>query len=150
MRLLFSARGLDNQALMISKCWTRCSCFALLYAALLVSGCDDKDATADAVKDQAASVTPASGKELYAARCATCHGTSGKGDGPAGIHLQPKPADFTSAAWQASVTDAHLEAIISRGGAAVGRSPVMPGAPDLAGQPESIKALVQQVRGFKP
>jgi high-affinity iron transporter len=31
---------------------------------------------------------------LYASQCATCHGAEGKGDGPAGRSLDPKPADF--------------------------------------------------------
>lgn len=36
------------------------------------------------------------GKVVYAARCAFCHGTSGKGDGPAGAALKPPPTNFTS------------------------------------------------------
>ncbi len=31
---------------------------------------------------------------LYAAQCAACHGAEGRGDGPAGKSLDPKPADF--------------------------------------------------------
>jgi mono/diheme cytochrome c family protein len=39
----------------------------------------------------------ASGKKLADTNCASCHGNSGKGDGPAAAALNPKPADWTSA-----------------------------------------------------
>lgn len=35
------------------------------------------------------------GRHLYAENCAGCHGTTGKGDGPLGVRLDPKPVDFT-------------------------------------------------------
>lgn len=34
---------------------------------------------------------------LYAAQCASCHGTAGAGDGPAAAGLTPAPTDFTAA-----------------------------------------------------
>jgi len=41
------------------------------------------------------------GKNLFAAKCQICHGANGRGDGPAGAALNPKPADFTkSSFWQ--------------------------------------------------
>ncbi|MBW8049123.1 MAG: cytochrome c [Cytophagales bacterium] len=36
------------------------------------------------------------GKKVYNKMCWTCHGKSGKGDGPAGASLNPKPKDHTS------------------------------------------------------
>jgi high-affinity iron transporter len=33
-------------------------------------------------------------RELYAARCAACHGAEGRGDGPAAKGLDPAPSDF--------------------------------------------------------
>ena len=36
------------------------------------------------------------GKALFAKTCASCHGPAGKGDGPKGRDLQPKPSDLTS------------------------------------------------------
>jgi copper transport protein len=39
--------------------------------------------------------TLAKGQELYAVHnCATCHGETGRGDGPLGLGLSPRPADF--------------------------------------------------------
>ncbi|MBH3311051.1 cytochrome c/FTR1 family iron permease [Pseudomonas mosselii] len=37
---------------------------------------------------------PARGAALYAQNCAICHGDTGLGDGPAGIGLEPAPADL--------------------------------------------------------
>ena len=43
----------------------------------------------------------ARGEALFAQTCATCHGTEGKGDGPGGAGLNPKPRNFTqNAAWK--------------------------------------------------
>lgn len=36
----------------------------------------------------------AKGKELFNANCSSCHGENGKGDGPAGAALNPKPRNF--------------------------------------------------------
>jgi cytochrome c553 len=80
--------------------------------------------------------------------CTTCHGASGKGDGPAGMALQPKPRDLSLASWQASVTDAHIEKVILEGGQSVSLSPLMPANPDLAGKPNVIKALRAHVRSL--
>ncbi len=41
--------------------------------------------------------TAANGKKLADVNCVSCHGASGKGDGPAAAALTPKPADWTSA-----------------------------------------------------
>ncbi|HEX7629307.1 MAG TPA: cytochrome c [Candidatus Methylomirabilis sp.] len=38
----------------------------------------------------------ARGKALYGQTCAPCHGTGGKGDGPAGKTLNPAPRNFTA------------------------------------------------------
>jgi len=43
-----------------------------------------------------ASASIAHGQELYRANCASCHGVSGQGDGPAGAGLLPRPADLTA------------------------------------------------------
>jgi mono/diheme cytochrome c family protein len=80
--------------------------------------------------------------------CSTCHGATGKGDGAAAAALNPKPRDFSSAAWQASVTDDHIEKTILEGGQAVGLSMLMPANPDLASKSEVVKALRAHVRSL--
>ena len=41
------------------------------------------------------STSPASGKEMYVTYCAVCHGTDGKGGGPAASALKVPPPDLT-------------------------------------------------------
>ena len=83
---------------------------------------------------------------IFSERCTTCHGPAGAGDGPASAGLTPPPRNFQDPAWQESVTDAHIEMIIQFGGAAVGRSPAMPGNPDLMSKPDVVAALRAHVR----
>jgi mono/diheme cytochrome c family protein len=40
-------------------------------------------------------VSPASGKDMYTSYCAVCHGTDGKGGGPAASALKVPPTDLT-------------------------------------------------------
>ncbi|MBI2615725.1 MAG: FTR1 family protein [Gemmatimonadetes bacterium] len=44
----------------------------------------------------------ARGRDLYGARCASCHGDVGRGDGPAASGLNPPPADLTAPALRGS------------------------------------------------
>jgi mono/diheme cytochrome c family protein len=67
----------------------------------------DKDkALKSAVKLTDASVI-ATGKELWAKHCKSCHGAKGLGDGPKGASLKTFPGDFSSAAFKSS-TDGEL------------------------------------------
>lgn len=85
---------------------------------------------------------------VWQQRCSTCHGPGGKGDGPAAAALTPKPRDFTSADWQKSVTDEHIEKVIVEGGQAVGLSMLMTANPDLASKPDVVQALRAHVRSL--
>lgn len=46
-------------------------------------------------KTTAPHTSPASGKQMYAAYCASCHGADGKGNGPAASALKTAPTDLT-------------------------------------------------------
>ena len=51
----------------------------------------------------------AAGKLVYDDKCAACHGTLGKGDGPASAALNPKPINFTDKAYmQGMPVDCHF------------------------------------------
>ena len=50
----------------------------------------------DVVTIHAPHTSATSGKEMYLAYCATCHGKEGKGDGPAASALKVPPADLTT------------------------------------------------------
>jgi mono/diheme cytochrome c family protein len=74
----------------------------------------------------------AKGKVLFETNCASCHGTSGKGDGPVGAALQPPPRNFTVADFKFDANkdgkpgeDEDLLLVITNGAAAYGGSPLM-------------------------
>jgi mono/diheme cytochrome c family protein len=91
----------------------------------------------------------AEAEQIFSTRCFTCHGPSGAGDGPGSQGLVPPPRNFQEPAWQDSVTDTHIEQIVMYGGAAVGKSPTMPGNPDLTAKPEVVRALVAHIRALR-
>jgi cytochrome c6 len=68
----------------------------------------------------------AEGQKLYMTYCSSCHGDKGRGDGTAGKALPVKPADHTDGRLMNSLSDEFLMTIISKGGAAVGKSSFMP------------------------
>ena len=55
-------------------------------------------ASANKLNNPVAEISAATDKggELFVQNCTTCHGTSGKGDGPTADMLDTKPADLTS------------------------------------------------------
>jgi mono/diheme cytochrome c family protein len=133
----------------------------LLIAVLLLSGCG-KNSEPPPPSSGSPNAKPESGpshpraggggpsqaEQMFATVCATCHGMDGTGKGPAAESINPKPRNYTDPAWQASVTDDQLKETILKGGQGVGKSPMMPGQPQLKDQPEVLDGLVQIIRKF--
>ena len=69
---------------------------------------------------------PAAGKVTYDKICATCHGPTGKGDGPAAAVMPTKPRNHTDGQYMNALKDDYLFKIIKDGGAAVGKAQFMP------------------------
>jgi len=127
----------------ISARLCRLTIAALLFIPLMIGmGCNKSSSSDDTIAPEAKKEAD----EIFAARCSTCHGQQGHGDGPASAGLTPKPRNFGDKGWQASVTNAHIENIIQNGGMAVGKSPSMPPNPDLVGKPAVVKGLRMHVR----
>jgi len=74
----------------------------------------------------------AAGKTVYTVNCLSCHGETGKGDGPVGAVLQPPPRNFSIGEFMFDTdkdgktgTDADLTAIITKGAGAFGGNQMM-------------------------
>ncbi len=84
--------------------------------------------------------------QLYAETCAMCHGPGGKGDGPNSGSLQPKPANLTVVTKGKS--DAYLTKVVTEGGAAVGKSAMMPSYKGVF-DAKQIRSVVKYVKGLR-
>ena len=62
----------------------------------------------------------ARGQAIFAKQCVSCHGSSGKGDGPVAAKLKSKPADLTDAEWKHGPTDGEIFTLIRDGAKAAG------------------------------
>ena len=87
----------------------------------------------------------ANGARLYAQYCVTCHGARGKGDGPVGVTLVPRPADHSDPVYIGSLSDEHIYQVIAKGGAAVGKSALMAGWGAILKEGD-IRDLVAHIR----
>ncbi len=85
---------------------------------------------------------------MFKTTCGPCHGETGEGNGPAGMALTPRPANFNDPAFWAGKDKAYIAKVIKLGGAAVGKSPLMVA---WGGQynDQQIDALADIVMGFK-
>ncbi len=83
----------------------------LFLSLLLLSACNESSQLESASLNSPSDTQ--AGKTLYENFCLSCHGPTGKGDGPAASTLQPKPADLS--ALLQSQEDAYLAARISEG-----------------------------------
>ncbi len=111
------------------------------FAALMLAGA----AHADAAK----------GKEVFVkTNCNSCHGMTGKGDGPVAAALDPKPRDYTKGDFKFDAngdgtagTDEDLALVIKNGAAAYGGSAMMMPNPTLSDA--DIALLIGYIRSLK-
>ncbi|MDA2916531.1 cytochrome c [Nitrospinae bacterium AH_259_B05_G02_I21] len=69
---------------------------------------------------------PEEGRAIYERLCVTCHGASGKGDGPTGKFLTPRPSSFAQhISHHGEKWSDYYFKIIKDGARSVGRSPLM-------------------------
>jgi mono/diheme cytochrome c family protein len=73
----------------------RTLCLAVLAVVGMTSLALAQDQKPTVKHTPAPQTSAASGKEMYMAYCASCHGKDGKGDGPAASALKDAPADLT-------------------------------------------------------
>ncbi len=92
------------------------------------------------------------GEQVYAKKCAICHGIEGKGNGAAAVSMIPRPRDFTSGLYKYKSTpfgqpptDGDLEKITREGL----HASAMPYWKDLLSK-EEIKAVVQTIKAMSP
>jgi len=90
-----------------------------------------------------------SAQTAYNGVCAACHGQSGAGDGPAGMALDPAPANFTDPEFWATRDEQRIVTVIRDGAVAVGGSPLMVPWRSTYSD-EQIQALAEYVMTFRP
>ncbi|MEN9847259.1 MAG: hypothetical protein RIS36_2406 [Pseudomonadota bacterium] len=98
--------------------------------------------------DAACAADTKRGGELYAQRCAMCHGDKGAGDGPVAATIPEgmKPRNLTET-YKYATDDAKFKELLQKGGAGVGLSPLMPAQSDL--KPEDIDTIIAFVKSLK-
>ncbi len=151
LHVWITTMSLDGASVAPGRRMTR----AAWFLAFALVGCGNKKEAppAPSPSSESAPATASAGagdeaRTTFNTICATCHGQSGQGDGPGAATLNPKPRNYTDKQWQASVTDDQIAKTILLGGAAVGKSPIMPAQPQLRDKPEVVAELVRIVRGF--
>lgn len=80
------------------------SALAIALAVLPAAGSTVLAASAAAGPDLGTDAQRAKGKELYGKFCSQCHGDAGDGNGPAAIHLNPLPRNFTTGKFKVRTT----------------------------------------------
>lgn len=113
----------------------------------------DSGAAAAGAAATTAATSTAEGEKVFKTYCVSCHGNSGKGDGPAAAGLNPKPADFADNMFKYDVDGngskgdiADIKAIVHDGAAKHGGSPLMAPWPMIS--PDQLQSLAEYVKSL--
>lgn len=90
-----------------------------------------------------------SGAMIYKARCLSCHGIEGAGDGPMSLQLPPsfRPKSLQSADRKFANTVEKFKELLQKGGPVFGLSGMMSAQEDL--QVEELDSLINFVNSFQ-
>lgn len=113
----------------------------LISATLIVSGSVNSDTgTRENIHEAYGAPEPGAGNELFAAKCARCHGADGKGDTVTGRSLDAP--DFTDESWKGRHSTAEMTSVVVKG---------QKGMPAFGTKltRRQISSLVAYVRSFK-
>ena len=64
---------------------------------------------------QAVNRSPLSGRDVFRAKCAACHGPEGRGNGAAAAGMNPRPTNFMDGSMRQATTDSAIGAVIEYG-----------------------------------
>ncbi len=104
-------------------------------------------ALAAAAQNAAGDERPTTGKGLYDAACASCHGADGKGADRSKLGFDTPLPDFSDCKFATREPDSDWSAITHLGGPARGFSKTMPASGDSLTDEEILK-VVEHLRGF--
>jgi len=90
---------------------------------------------------------PSTGKDLYQAACAACHGPDGKGEARERVGFETPLPDFTDCRFTAREPDSDWSSIIHNGGPARAFSEIMPAFGDALSDDE-IEKIIPYLRSF--
>jgi mono/diheme cytochrome c family protein len=87
------------------------------------------------------------GRAIYTQYCLSCHGASGRGDGPSAAGFGTKPADLSDGRLMNPLPDEFLANVINRGGVAEGLAPTMPAFDQYLGG-DQVRQVIAYVRSL--
>jgi mono/diheme cytochrome c family protein len=116
---------------------------AIIAVALFATACGEGEAKSSGTK--ASPAVLGHGKALFDNTCASCHGPTGRGDGPMSAGLNPKPRDLGDKSYVSTLSDEEIARTIKMGGSMKGM-PQMPSHPQF--NDDDLAALVAYIRSI--